>query len=229
MSQSSVSPPSVNAPTVDYFCELDPPPSRGGSGIPNFQISNDGCSGQTLAPFGHPGNSCSLRITFVPQPVTWAAAVAAGTGLDDFLQLNTMWCGDANNPPETTCEIDSGRFPVEIKTNPPSSLRMLPSAGMDFGSVIKGTGSTPLTITLFNDPVDPMAGTVTFTSKLVTGTDYLESDTCPSTLSSNQSCAITVTFAPKIVGLDPGKITLTYNTSTNIGLVQTIYLRGTGQ
>jgi hypothetical protein len=226
--QSTPTPPLVNAPTVDYFCELDPPPSKGGSGLANFKISNDGCSGQMLAPFGQPGNSCSLKITFVPQPVTAAAVAASGIGLDDFLQLNTMWCGDANNPAEPNCEIDSGRFPVEIKTNPASPLRMLPSAGMDFGTVIKGTASNPLTITLFNDPVDPNAGTVSFTSKLVTG-DYLENDTCPPTLASNQSCTITVIFTPKVVGLDPGKISFTYNTSTQIGLVQTMSLRGTGQ
>jgi len=229
LNQSSLAPPLVNAPTVDSFCDTDPPRSSGGSGVPNFQISSDQCSGQTLAAFGQPGNSCSLQITFVPQPVTWAAAMAAGTGLDDFVELNTNWCGDVANPAEPNCEIDSGRFPVEIKTNPPSPLRMSPSAGMDFGAVIKGTGSTPLTITLFNDPVDPKAGNISFTSKLVTGADYLETDTCPPTLSSNQSCTITVTFAPNIVGLDPGKITFTYNTSTAIGLVQTIYLRGTGQ
>jgi hypothetical protein len=229
LNQSETNPPLFNAPTVAYFCETDPPRSNGGSGVPNFQLSDDRCSGQTLAPFGKPGNSCSLQITFVPQPITWAAAAASGFGLDDFLQLNTMWCGDSSNPAEPNCEIDSGRFPVEIKTNPASPLRMLPSAGMDFGSVIKSTASTPQTITLFNDPVDPMADTVTITSKLLTGADYLETDTCPPTLPSNHSCAITVTFAPTIVGLDPGKITFTYNTSTQIGLVQTIYLRGIGQ
>jgi len=223
----SINPPLVNAPTVDYFCETDPPPSNGGSGLPNFQISADGCSGQTLAPFGQSGNSCSLQITFVPQPATWSTT--AGQPLDDFVQLNTMWCGDANNPVEPNCEVDSGRFPVEIKTNAPSPLRMSPSAGMDFGSVIKGTASTPVTITIFNDPVDPMADNVSFTSKLITGADYSETDTCPPTLPSNQSCTITVTFIPKVVGLDPGSITLTYKTSTQIGLTQTIFLRGTGQ
>ena len=223
-----LAPPLVNAPTVVYFCELDPPPSMNGSGLPNFKISNDRCSGQTLAPFGQNGNSCSLQITFVPQPLTAAAAAVSGIGLDDFLELNTVWCGDANNPAEPNCEIDSGRFPVEIKTNPSSAIRMSPSAGMDFGTVIKGSGSNPLTITLFNDPVDPNHGTVSFTSKLVTG-DYLENDTCPPTLASNQSCTITVIFTPKVVGLDPGKISFTYNTSSQIGLVQTIYLRGTGQ
>jgi hypothetical protein len=228
LSQSNTSPPLVNAPTVEFFCDTDPPRSKGGSGLPNLQVSHDQCSGQTLAPFGQQGNSCSLQVAFIPQPATWAAALNSGQGLDDFMQLNSMWCGDLNNPAEPSCEVDSGRFPVEIKTNPPSSLRMFPSAGMDFGSVLKGTGSNPLSITLFNDPADPNAGTVNFTAKLVTGGDYIETDNCPPTLAPNQSCTVTVIFTPTIVGLDSGKITFTYSTSTQIGLVQTIYLRGTG-
>src|SRR5208337_3883780 len=70
LSQSNLSPPLVNAPTVDYFCETDPPMSKGGSGHPNFLISNDQCSGQTLAAFGQQGNSCSVQVAFVPQPAT---------------------------------------------------------------------------------------------------------------------------------------------------------------
>lgn len=228
LNQQTLSPPLVNAPTVNYFCDSDPPPPKG-SGLSNFQISNDTCSGQTLAAFGQAGDSCSLQITFVPQPATFKVLAVSNTGFDDFLQLNTMWCGDANNPPESNCEVDSGRFPVEIKTEPPSSLRFLPSAGMDFGTVLKGTASNPITVTIFNDPVDPNSGTVTFASKLVTGADYLETDTCPPTLASNQSCTVTVTFTPTKSGLDPGNIRFTYSTSTESGLVQTIYLRGLGQ
>jgi len=234
LNQQTLSPPLVNAPTVDYFCDSDPPLPTG-SGLSNFQISNDTCSGQTLAPFGQAGDSCSLQITFVPQPATFVNNGTIGriTGWDDFLQLNTMWCGDANNPSESNCEVDSGRFAVEIKTSPPGPLRMTPSAGMDFGTVLKGTVSKPITVTIFNDPVDPNVGTVTFTSKLVTGSDYLETDTCPATLASNQSCTVTVTFTPTKSGLDPGNIKFTYSNSTNTssesGLVQTIYLRGTGQ
>jgi hypothetical protein len=229
LNQSFVDPPLVNAPTVNYFCSTDPPPSNGGSGLPYFQISDDGCSGQTLAPFGQSGNSCNLKITFVPQPTTWSAAMNAGAGLDDFLQLNSVWCGDSNNPPGSNCEVDSGRFPVEIKTNPPSPLRMSPSAGLDFGFTIKGMRSAPLTITLSNDPADPNAGTVNLTSKSVPTSEYLESDNCPATLASNQSCTITVIFTPTVVGLDQNKIVLTYSIGTNVGLTQTIYLRGMGQ
>jgi hypothetical protein len=222
-------PPLINAPTVQYWCETDPPLTMGGTGNPNFLISDDNCSGQTLQPFGQVGNSCSLQVTFVPQLETWLGAVSQATGLDDFLQLNSAWCGDANNPPEANCEIDSGRFPVEIKTNQPSPLRMTPGAALEFGTVLKGTGSATLTLTLFNDPVDPKSAAVTFVSKVVTGSDYLESDSCPTPLAPNQSCTITVTFAPSITGSDLGQITLTYNTPTQFGQVQTIYLRGIGQ
>jgi hypothetical protein len=219
----------VSPPTADYYCDTDLPVSQGGSGSPNFVISSDQCSGQTLQPFGQSGNSCSLHITFVPQPGTWSRLTAdAGGGLDDFLQLNTAWCGDANNPAESNCEVDSGRFPVEIKTNPPSPLRLTPGAGLDFGYVIKGTASNTLNVTLFNDPVDPNSATVNFASKLVTG-DYLETDTCPPTLAPNDSCTISVTFTPKITGSDRGQITITYSTPSQVGLVQTISLRGFGQ
>lgn len=36
---------------------------------------------------------------------------------------------------------------------------------------------------------------------------------------------MTVTFQPKIVGYDPGTITITYT----VGQTQTVYLQGTGQ
>jgi hypothetical protein len=227
LNDSSLFPPLINAPTVGYFCDTDLPTSKGGSGNPNFSIM-DGCSGQTLQPFGQAGDSCSLQVTFVPQPATWREAASALVGLDDFLQLNTAWCGDANNAPEANCEIDSGRFPVEIKTNPASPLRMSPGAGMDFGGVTKGTTSPPLTITLFNDPEDPNSAAVSFASKIISG-DYFETDTCGSSLAVNESCTITVTFMPKIVGLDPGSIIISYSTPSLIGYTQTIFMRGTGQ
>ena len=229
----------VSPPTVAYFCDSDPPVPDG-SGQSNFQISNDTCSRQgsgiTLEPFGQTGDSCSLEITFEPQPATFAFAgtvlSGAATGWDDFLQLNTAWCGDANNPPESNCEVDSGRFPVEIKTEPPSPLRFSPSAGMDFGAVLRTTASSPLTITIFNDPVDPNAQPVTLAGKQVTGSDYIETDTCPETLPSNQSCTVTVTFTPTKVGLDPGSVTFTSIITVNgvaLARPQTIRFRGMGQ
>ena len=196
-----------NGSTINYNCDSDLT-----SKVANFQISNDNCSGTLLLPL----DSCTLQVTFVPQPSTSVAA-----GLDYFLELNTQECTSTNNQ---NCEIDSGRFPVEIKSNLPSPLRMTPGAGLDFGLQARNQASAPLTVTLFNDPSDPKAGAVNFTGNLVKG-DYTESDDCGVTLAPGANCTMTVSFRPRVVGFDPGTITITYT----VGQTQTIYLRGTGQ
>jgi hypothetical protein len=189
--------------TVTFLCDIDPISSQ-----PVFPISSDNCSGTLLAP----QQSCSLKVSFVPQP---------GTPLtpppDYFLELNTLQCTSATT---SNCEIDSGRFPVELKTNAPSPLRMSPGAGLDFGIVAVGEISAPQAITLTNASSQP----VNFTGNLVKG-DYIEVDDCGTSLAPGNSCTLTVSFKPKIVGLDPGTVTITYT----VGQTQTIFLRGTGQ
>jgi hypothetical protein len=195
-----------NGSTINYSCDSDLTSKQ-----PNFQISGDDCSGTLLLP----QSSCTLQITFVPQPST-----SLVSGLDYFLELNTQQC---NNFTTSNCEIDSGRFPVELTANLPSSLRMTPGAGLDFGIQTRGQAGVPQTITLFNDPNDPKAATVSFTGNLVKG-DYTETDNCGTSLAPGGTCTMTVTFQPKIVGFDPGTITVGYT----IQQTQIIHLRGTG-
>jgi len=193
--------------TVDYVCDIDPVSKE-----PNFQISADTCSGRVLAP----QSFCSLDVSFVPEPGT-----AFNPALDYFLELNTLECTSGTT---TDCEVDSGRFPVELKANTPSPLRMSPGAGLDFGNQPKGQISNALTITLFNDPKDPNSQTVNFTGNQVRG-DYAETDDCGASLAPGNNCTMTITFTPQITGFDPGTITITYT----VGQTQTVYLRGTGQ
>ncbi|MHB8217282.1 MAG: choice-of-anchor D domain-containing protein [Candidatus Sulfotelmatobacter sp.] len=193
--------------TISYNCDSDLT-----SKLPNFQISADDCSGTLLAPQA----SCSLQLTFAPQPSTPLAPA-----LDYFLQLNTLQCNSATT---VNCEIDSGRFPVELTANLPSTLRMTPGAGLDFGTQTRGQTSAPQTITLFNDPNDPKAAVVNFTGNIVTG-DYAETDNCGASLAPGSSCTMNVTFQPRVTGFDPGTITITYT----VGQTQTVHLRGTGQ
>lgn len=196
--------------TVTYACDLDLVSSQS-----NFQISNDSCSGATLAP----QQSCSIQVSFALQPGTSLAA-----GLDFFLELNTLQCTGAT----TNCEIDSGRFPVELKANLASPLRMTPAAGLEFGSVSVGQTSPQLSVTLFNDPNDPNPGTVTFTGNRVKG-DYFETDNCGTTLAPGNSCTVNITFTPQKPGSDPGTLAIGYILGNTPQLPQTIYLRGTGQ
>jgi hypothetical protein len=208
--------------TIQYNCDSDP-----GTLLPNFQISSDTCTGALVPPQA----SCSLQIAFVPQPTTDIAS-----GLDFFLELNTLQCWPAGTlpSPSNPCEIDSGRFPVELKANEPSPLRMSPGAGLDFGTQKSGTSSAPLTITLLNDPNLTNPLTINFLGKIAVSGSYLESDDCPAILAPSGSCTLTVTFNPGGAGFSFGSLTINYTQQTSEGVVTTgnsqrVYLRGTGQ
>jgi len=224
LSQATILPiATTTPPTVSYACDFDSQTK-----VANFQIAPalvSTCLAASQGVLLQPQQSCTLQITFAPQPEAWQTIPAnSPIGLDYFLELNTVQC----NSGESNCEIDSGRFPVELKTNPPSPLRLLPTAGLEFGTLVEGTTSAPLTVTLFNDPVDANSATVNITSKIVSG-DYFESDNCPPSLAPNESCTITITFTPKVIGFDHSTFVISYNTSTQVGLVQTLFLRGAGQ
>ena len=208
--------------TIDFSCDWDLT-----SQLSNFQISSDTCSGTLLGPQA----TCSLKIAFVPQVST--DLNGRGSGLDYFLELNTVQCPDpVNDPPSQSnpCEIDGGRFPVELRANLPSPLRMSPGAGLDFGSVTVSSASVQQTITIFNDPADPKSATVNFSSRAGVSGNYSETDDCPFSLEPGRSCTLTVTFKPKAVGFNQGTLTITYTTDQTIGpQTQTVYLRGSGQ
>jgi hypothetical protein len=156
-----------------------------------------------------------VAIDYAPQP-----GEAAG-GLDYFLQLNTLQC---TTSPMTDCEIDSGRFPVELKSGSASPLRLSPGAGLDFGTWPNGRISSSLTITLFNDNTVANPQMITFTSKVLQG-DFSETDNCGVSLAPGSQCMMNIIFTPKVIGFDQGTVTLTYNN----GFVQVISLRGFGQ
>jgi hypothetical protein len=210
---------SQSPPTVNYFCDYDAQGKQ-----PNFQISPESTCVSSAGLLLGPQQSCTLQVTYVPQPGTDQNGTNSIGGPDYFLELNTVQC----NSGESSCEIDSGRFPVEITANPPSPLRTLPNAGLEFGTVPKGTPSNPLNVTLFNDPADPNSATVTLSGLLVSG-NYTQTNNCPPTLAPNTSCTISVIFTPGSVGLNTGTIKISYNTPGQIGLIQQIYMRGTGE
>lgn len=204
------------APTISYNCDSDP-----GTSQPNFQISSDTCTGVLLAP----QQGCSLQISYIPQPNT-----ALMGGADYFLQLNTLQCWPAGTLPSESnaCEIDSGRFPVELRSNPASPLRLAPSAGLDFGTQAVNTKSSALTIQLTNDPSLTNPQTITFVGRILASGNYSESDNCPASLAPGSSCTLSVAFKPGTVGFIPGTLTINY-TPEPTSVPQLVRLRGTGQ
>lgn len=217
--------PDIGNFTIFYTCDSDP-----NTMLPNFQISSDTCSGALLQPQA----GCSLEIAFVPQSVS-----SYNSSLDYFLELNTYQCLDpVNDPPAPSnpCELDGGRFPVELKANLPSPLRMSPAAGLSFGNVTVGNSSVAQDITILNDPnltcppSSPQCNTVNFIGKFVVTGNYSETDNCPFSLPSGASCVLSITFKPSAVGYRAGSIAINYTTTSNSSLEsQSVYLRGTGQ
>jgi hypothetical protein len=210
----------TNNSTIDYSCDTDP-----NTLLPNFQISVDTCSGVLLEPQA----ACSLEVTFVPQSLT-----TYFSSLAYFLELNTVQCTDpVNDPPAQSnpCELDGGRFPVELTANLASPLRMSPAAGLNFGSVPPGTSAGVQTITLLNDPTLTPPQTVTFVGKIVvSGSAYSESDNCPYSLAPGASCTLTIGFKPSAVGNITGSLAINYTTTSNSSFqTQPVYLLGTGQ
>ena len=205
-------------PTIRYNCDADQT-----TGLPNFQLSMDTCTGANLAPH----SSCSVEIALIPQPIYTQFA----GGLDYFVELNTVQCAAQVGGAASDCEIDGGRFPVELKANGFSPLRMTPGAGLDFGLVTSGKKSVPQTVTLFNDPADPNSAAVNFSAKVAVTGSYSETDDCPSVLPVGGSCTLTVTFKPSAVGFSPGNLSIVYTlgSSTTQPAPQFVYLRGTGQ
>jgi hypothetical protein len=205
----------LSPPTVSYACDVDS--DLNGAPQPDFPIVSDTCSGQTLASL----QSCTITLRF--QAGQRAAQLT--TGLDFFLELNTLQCTSAIT---TDCEIDAGRFPVELKTSPTGPLRVLPSAGINFGFVQKGDSSLPVTITLFNDPQDPQAQTINFTGITQSSADFPVTNACGASLASGSSCTMTAIFTPSTVGFEQGSVAIGYNLGSASG-IQTVFLRGEGQ
>ncbi len=208
----------TNNSTILYSCDFDT-----NTMLPTFQISSDTCSGTLLQPQA----ACGLEITFVPQ-----STLTYSSALDYFLELNTVQCTDpVNDPPSQAnpCEIDGGRFPVELRANMASPLRMSPGAGLNFGTVPVGKSGVAQTVTLLNDPV-PNGPTVNFVGKVVVTGNYSEADDCPFSLAPGASCTLTVIFKPSAVGYRAGTLAISYaENSNNSFQTQTVYLRGTGQ
>jgi len=213
----TITPDPNTPPTITYNCDSDP-----GTLQPNFQISSDTCTGATLAS----QSGCSIQIAYVPQ----ANTIIPSGGLDSFgaEHIAMLACRKLSLRIQP-CEIDSGRFPVELKANGPSTLRMSPSAGLDFAPQKKGTTSAPQTVTLLNDPNLTTTQTVTFVGKIQVSGSYSESDDCPVTLDPGSSCTVTVVFKPSGVGFAKGQLTINYTPQLNGSFQQFVYLRGTGQ
>jgi hypothetical protein len=165
-----------------------------------FGISSNNCGASLGA-----GKSCSVTVTFTPPTATTINGSV------------TIVDGDATSP-QTVSLTGTGLTPPTASLSPRT---------LSFGSVAVGSSSTPQTITLTNTGQSTL--TLSGSSAIaITGTnpgDYSQTNTCGTSVASNASCTITVTFKPKASGSRPADITLTDNANNS---PQTVSLSGSG-
>jgi hypothetical protein len=167
--------------------------------------------------------------TFALQEQTGGTASATNVVATGVAQAN------AGNPPSYSCEgsnftiTDSGGnsgitptqcngFPAPVyPPYPNSSVTVTPTA-LNFGSVATGSTSGAQTVTVSN----PTGSAASVSSITISG-DFAQTNNCGSSIPSNGSCTVSVTFKPTATGTRTG--TLTVNAG---GTTSTVSLSGTG-
>jgi hypothetical protein len=146
-----------------------------------------------------PGGNCTINVYFTPA----VSGVATGT-----LTITD----DASNSPQTASLTGTGA----------SSAISLSPGSLAFGNQVLNTTSAGQTITATN------SGFVNLTVNTVAASGgYSQTNNCTGvTLTPGQTCSVTVTFAPTVVGSMPGAITVS---DTAAGSPHVVSLSGSGQ
>ena len=133
------------------------------------------------------GASCVINVVFSPQ--TAASLSGALTAMDA-----------AANSPQAIALSGTGK-------TPPVTLS---PTGLTFSRQLVGSTSSAQTATVTNIGNGNLSSIVA----VATG-DFINTNTCPSSLASGASCVITVKFAPAAIGTRTGAVTLTDSASTS--------------
>jgi len=145
------------------------------------------------------GGKCTIRITFTP--------TALGTRTEEITITD-----DADGSPHEITVTGTG-------VNPTTKVDISPKS-LEFGSQTIDTTSLAKTVTLTN------SGDIDLTIEDISASgDFVETHTCPNTLSVGASCTIKVSFTPTATGTRTGTVTLTDNAE---GSPQSVSLKGTG-
>jgi hypothetical protein len=145
------------------------------------------------------GGSCTISVTFAPTEV-WSrgGSIVIYDNAYGSPQQVILLVGMANS----------------------GALASVSPTSLSYGDQNLGTTSTSKTVTLTNTGT----ATLDLNSVLASG-DFAQTNDCPSTLATNASCTVNVTFAPSATGSRTGYITFN---DTDPAFLQTVTLTGTG-
>ncbi|MBV9710420.1 MAG: choice-of-anchor D domain-containing protein, partial [Ktedonobacteraceae bacterium] len=151
------------------------------------------------------GASCTVTVTFTPT----ATSTRAGS---------LTFIDNASDSAEQAVLSGTG-----VAANPGVTLN---PSNLSFGNQNIGTTSAAQTTTLTNKSASALA----ISGIAITGTnasDFAQTNTCPSSLASNASCTISVTFTPQSSSVDARTASIAI-TDNGPASPQTVTLSGTG-
>ncbi|EED34107.1 conserved hypothetical protein [Luminiphilus syltensis NOR5-1B] len=158
----------------------------------DFALQSDTCSGATLTPVPQNGSLCLVFVTFNPTTTGPATGTLTIPGASGFPSANVALAGN-------------GLQPASLTANPTI---------LAFGTQTQ-PATLDVTITNIGGPgQDAQIGTASVTGT-VTPQQFgigVGTDTCSgTTLASQASCQISVTFDPEVEGVDTGSLDIPYN------------------
>jgi hypothetical protein len=168
----------------------------GGMNIGDFAQSND--CGNSVGT----GASCTINVTFTPSALGIRSAMITITD-------------NAANSPQTVSLDGTGAGPIAS----------LSAINLSFGGQIVGTTSGPQTATLTNIGTAALSVT-SITIAGANSSDFAQSNTCGSSLNINATCAIKVTFTPRVANNRAGSVTIIDGNALG---PSTINLSGSGE
>ena len=182
---------------------------------------NDGNSRDAAIPISNPQFFVNNDVqTFTPTVNTemdgltkvLSVTVAVNAGVSNHIKLAIADTGDH--------VFDSDVF-IAGGSLDSSPLRL--SVGtLAFGNEAVGATSPAQTVRLTNGGTTAVA-----IASIAASTGFTESNTCGASVAANQSCNVSVSFAPAAAGAVQGLLTVTSN-ANGPGTVQTVSLSGTG-
>jgi Abnormal spindle-like microcephaly-assoc'd, ASPM-SPD-2-Hydin len=182
---------------------------------------NDGNSRDAAIPISNPQFFINNDVqTFTPTvntemdglTVVLSVQVPVNAGVSNHIKLGIADTGDH--------VFDSNVFIAGGSLN--SSPLQLSVGTLAFGNEAVGATSPPQTVTLTNGG----SSGVTIAS-IGASTGFTQSNTCGASVAANQSCNVSVSFAPAAAGAVQGLLTVTSN-ANGPNTVQTVSLSGTG-
>lgn len=176
-------------------------------------VTNTGNASLTFTSFNATGNFAETN--------TCGSSLAAGKSCTVNVTFSPTGEGTRNGTLKISDNAGNGQQSVSLTGTGLAPLVTLSPTSITFPTTTVGKTSSPITATVTNSG----NAALSITSITASG-NFAETNTCGSSLGAGKSCTLSVTFTPKVTGVQTGKVTLNDNAGTG---QQKVSLTGTGQ